>query len=274
MPWPLYSLAFRSCWIGFAALQLQADCVGCLSFLWTKPAINYCFSAILRVSKKWNQFLSSISSLWMRLDLTGARKKANWTSVRSYIRRSKAMLTCAMVENLNPPSIHKSLEFLSRCPNLEYLDARTPIKANELYDLFKGSKRLKTLITSPDIVVPHEFVLKFLTDLPLIERIEIFNTRSSPLRNAQWPQSLPNLKRLTICANEVMLSEINSVYIPGISNVLSSFFCLWSHLLTSYSARVFTQCAILKSCGLSGILCPVSIIRLNSIQKGCHDSGG
>lgn len=162
----------------------------------------------------------------MRLDLTGARKRIHWTAVRSCIRRSKATLTCAVVENLNPPSILKSLEFLSRCPNLEYLDVRVPVKANELYDLFKNSKSLKTLITFRDIVVPHEFVLKFLTDLPLIERVEIFNTRSSPLRNMQWPQTLPNLKHLTICAKEMMVSDINSVYIPGISDVLSFLFYL------------------------------------------------
>ncbi|RJE25838.1 hypothetical protein PHISCL_01814 [Aspergillus sclerotialis] len=167
--------------------------------------------AILRVSKKWDQFLSSIRSFWMRLDLTGARKRVHWTAVRSYIRRSKAMLTCAIVENLNPPSIPKSLEFLSRCPNLEYLDVRVPVKANELYDLFKNSKKLKTLITFRDIVVPHEIVLKFLTDLPLIERVEIFNTRSSPLRNAKWPQTLPNLKYLTICAKEMVRSGLYSM---------------------------------------------------------------
>lgn len=163
-------------------------------------------------------------NLWMRLDLSGARGKIPWTSVRAYIRRSKAMLTGAIVENLSTPSTPKALQLLSRCPNLEYLDIRTPLKSKDFYDLFKSSKRLRTLITSEDIILPHECVVQLLADLPLIERIEIRNTRSSRSPNAQWPRQLPKLKRLLLCAQDVPNSEVNSLNIPGLSDVLSFFF--------------------------------------------------
>lgn len=187
----------------------------------------------------------------MRLDLSGARGKVPWTSVRAYIRRSKAMLTGAVVENLSTPSAPKALELLSRCPNLEYLDVRIPYKPKDFYELFKSSKRLKTLITSKDLILPRECVTRLLTDLPLIERIEIHHTRSSP-SNTQWPKRLPNLKRLFLHAQDVQSSEFNSLYIPGLSDVLPcppSFLAL----LTNYcSARGSIRWATSRSCGLSG----------------------
>lgn len=155
----------------------------------------------------------------MRIDLSGARGKVPWTSVRAYIRRSKAMLTGAIVENLSTPSAPKALELLSRCPNLEYLEVRIPYKPKDFYELFKNSKRLKTLITSKDIILPRECVMRLLTDLPLIERIEIHHTRSSPSSNTQWPKQLPNLKRLLLCAQDVQTSELNSLHVPGLSDV-------------------------------------------------------
>ncbi|RMJ27336.1 hypothetical protein PHISP_01783 [Aspergillus sp. HF37] len=113
--------------------------------------------AILRVSKKWEQFLSSMRSVWMHLDFSRARGKVYWTSVRASIRRSKAMLTGALIANMATPSTPKALQLLSRCPNLEYLELQSPFAGPDFYDLFKDSKRLRTLITSADVYVPEGY---------------------------------------------------------------------------------------------------------------------
>lgn len=142
----------------------------------------------------------------MHLDFSRARGKVNWTSVRACIRRSKAMFTGAVIANMATPSTPKALQLLSRCPNLEYLELQSPFGGADFYDLFKDSKRLRTLITSADVHVPEQYTVKFLTSLPLIERIEIHNInapRHAPMPMPfflQWPRELPNLKRITLGA--------------------------------------------------------------------------
>lgn len=140
----------------------------------------------------------------MRIDLSNARGKIHWTTLSAYIRRSKAMLTGAVVRNLNPRFAHKSLQLLSRCPHLEYLDVSASIGGKELYDLFKGSKKLKTLIASAGLSVSQECLTKFLADLPMIERLEVYDVRTSPNVNLEWPHQLTRLKRLSLRSQQPM----------------------------------------------------------------------
>lgn len=154
--------------------------------------------AILRVSKKWEQFLSSLRNLWMRIDLSNARGKVHWTALSAYIRRSKAMLTDAVVKNLNPRFAQKSLQLLSRCPHLEYLDVSASVSGKEFYDLFKGSKRLRTLIAADGVAIPQAYLSKFLADLPHLERCEVYDARNSLMPHVQWPDECPHLKRLCL----------------------------------------------------------------------------
>ncbi|KAF7594397.1 hypothetical protein BBP40_009378 [Aspergillus hancockii] len=172
--------------------------------------------AILRVSKQWNKFLSSMRDLWMRLDLSGARNKISWASVKACIGRSKAMLTHAVVKNLFPKSIDRVLLFFSRCPKLEYLEIWLPFNCQAFYDLFKGSKRMKTLKISAEMTVSQEYIAKFLASLPLLERIEIFKAKCSPASNVQWPSKLPHLRSITLSTTEGSFpgGHTSALYIP------------------------------------------------------------
>jgi F-box/TPR repeat protein Pof3 len=136
----------------------------------------------------------------MRIDLSDARGKIHWPSVRAYIRRSKAMLTHAIVKNVSTPSTHRVLEFFSRCPNLEHLEIWAQSKPDALYDLYKGSKRLKTLIISGHTALPQETIGKFLQNLPLLERLEVHDAKPSSLARVEWPEKLPSLKSITFGA--------------------------------------------------------------------------
>jgi F-box/TPR repeat protein Pof3 len=145
----------------------------------------------------------------MHLDFSRARGKVYWTSVRAYIRRSKAMLTGALIANMATPSTPKALQLLSRCPNLEYLELRDTFAGADFYDLFKNSKRLRTLITSADAHLSDECSVKLLNTLPLIERIEIHNIKSPRSCSLQWPRELPNLKRITVGTQDYLGKIIN-----------------------------------------------------------------
>ncbi|KAF4213192.1 hypothetical protein CNMCM8980_010482 [Aspergillus fumigatiaffinis] len=196
--------------------------------------------AILRVSKKWDRFLSSIRNLWMRIDLSDARGKIHWPSVRAYIRRSKAMLTHAIVKNVSTPSTQKVLEFFSRCPNLEHLEIWAQCKPDILYDLYKGSKGLKTLIISGHTALPQETIGKFLQTLPLLERLEVHDAKPSNLARVQWPEKLPSLKSITfggMVAASAPDVQAPALHLPqGLSTCLPNL----EELRLSWNPRIFT----------------------------------
>lgn len=155
----------------------------------------------------------------MHIDLTGARGKVPWTAIRSYIRRSKAMLTHATIKNLSPASTPKTLEFLSRCPRLEHLELWVSHDCKDFYQKFKGSKKLKSLVLSADMLVTHEYFGRLVTDLPNLERIALWNLRSSNedlYGPTQWPKCLPNLKSITLASRQIN-PQLNSHDIPVLS---------------------------------------------------------
>lgn len=151
---------------------------------------------MLRVSKGWKQFLTSMTSKWLQIDFTTARGRVAWTSVRSYINYSRAMVTHAVIANISAQSLLKTLEMLSRCPKLEHLELRQACDPQTMYNYFKGAKQLRTFIVSAETTVSHAHVVKILKDLPLLERIAFHRTRSSI--KEPWPLRLPNLKSVTL----------------------------------------------------------------------------
>lgn len=165
----------------------------------------------------------------MNIDLTGARSKVPWTAIRSYIRRSKAMLTHATIKNLSAASTPKTLEFLSRCPRLEHLELWVSHDCKDFYQKFRGSKRLKSLVLSADLPVSNDYFGRLLSDLPKLERIELWNIRSSTMEfydSGQWPKSLPNLKSITLASRQTLpqptAQHMPVLTVPGLSEVSES----------------------------------------------------
>lgn len=190
------------------------------------------FRAILRVCKSWDRFFTSMVNLWMKIDLSSARSKVPWTAVRSYIRRSKAMLTHATIKSLATASTAKSLEFLSRCPRLEHLELWVDADHRDIYEKFKGSKQLKSLTLSPDITFPHDYLGRLLVQLPRLENITIWNTKHSNMQffqSGQWPKKLPNLKSLTLASKHPFPGNIymHALTVPGLDLVFHPFVFLF-----------------------------------------------
>ncbi|KAJ5128369.1 hypothetical protein N7526_006535 [Penicillium atrosanguineum] len=186
--------------------------------------------AILRVCKDWERFFGSMTHLWMEIDLSGARGKVPWTAVRSYIRRSKAMLTRAVIKNLATPSTPKTMEFLSRCPRIEHLELWVDYDFKEFFQKFKGHKQLKSLTLSPDISVTHDNFGRLLIELPHLEHIALWNVRPSTLafiEGGHWPKTLPNLKSITLATQQIPTPPLA---VPGV---------LLPNLLVDIEPRVY-----------------------------------
>lgn len=178
---------------------------------------------ILRVCKDWERFFGAMTHLWMSIDLSGARGKVPWTAIRSYIRRSKAMVTRAIIKNLATASTPKIMEFLSRCPRLEHLELWVDYGYKEFFEKFKGCKQLKSITLSPDIPIPHEYFGRLLVELPRLERIALWNVKPSTygFTNSEWrPLVLPNMKSITLGTRQLASpSQVPALLLPGLGEI-------------------------------------------------------
>ncbi|KAJ5730963.1 uncharacterized protein N7483_005471 [Penicillium malachiteum] len=160
---------------------------------------------IMRVCKGWQRFFGSLSPIWMNLDFSGARGTVSFNAVRSYIRRSRGLLTHATIKSLPVPQIQRSLEFLSRCPHLQHLELWVPYEHKEFFEKFKRCKKIKTLLFSPDLQIPLDSVSRIFNELPKLEKLTIWSCGRPALAAVpigSWPSSLPNLKSFTLAAHQ------------------------------------------------------------------------
>ncbi|KAJ5782112.1 Tetratricopeptide-like helical [Penicillium paradoxum] len=184
--------------------------------------------AILRVCKGWKHFLIGLTSLWMNIDLTGARIRVPWTSIRNYIHRSRAQVTAATITDIAPSAIPKVIDMMSRCPKLEHLAFLAPhTETHEFYPRIKEFQNLKSLSCGPEISLPHLYVGSILSALPKLEkasftRVWDSHTRSSP--PPPWPQNLPNMKSLTIASTQRILPSVNGDYLDVVPGLGSSVY--------------------------------------------------
>ena len=143
----------------------------------------------------------------MHVDLTGARSRVPWTSVRNYIHRSRAQLTNATITNLVPSTTPKVLDMLSRCPQLEHLELMIPHdQPKEFYLKIKDFRRLKSIVCGADISLSHACVGSILSTLSKLEKATFLRVWDNPTRGPRptstWPQHLPNMKSLTIASSQ------------------------------------------------------------------------
>lgn len=136
------------------------------------------------------------------MDFSRARSTVSMPAIRSYIRRSRGLLTHATIDHVIPSAMDKVLELLSRCPDLTYLKVAGRYDGDKLYNLFKASKMLKALIISSDIPVTRSCMMKFLDHLPNLERLEVHQSHQSPDDDHLSSGKLPNLKALALTTPE------------------------------------------------------------------------
>lgn len=160
----------------------------------------------------------------MHVDLTGARSRVPWTSVRSYIHRSRAQLTNATIVNLVPSSTPKVLDMLGRCPKLEHLELMVSHEQpKEFYAKIKEFRHLKSITCGPDIKLSHASIGSILSSLTRLEKAAFFYVWDPPsraLRTASWPQELPHIKSLTIGSSQEDRTGLTfPVVVPSLGSV-------------------------------------------------------
>ncbi|KAJ5121101.1 Tetratricopeptide-like helical [Penicillium bovifimosum] len=205
----------------FTALPLEvADLI--LSYLSFKQ-----IAAIMRVCQGWRRFLIGLSNLWMHVDLTGARSRVPWTSVRDYIHRSRVQVTNATIANVCNSATPKVLQMLSRCPKLEHLEFQVFCGPRDFYPKIQEFRHLKTLVCGPDIKISHACVGSILSTLTKLEKATFFHVwdriTQVPQPTPTWPTYLPNLKSLTLGCSQDSRISLTSTHtfgdvVPGLTS--------------------------------------------------------
>jgi F-box/TPR repeat protein Pof3 len=160
----------------------------------------------------------------MHVDLTGARSRVPWTSVRSYIHRSRVQLTAATIVNIVPSSTPKVLDMLSRCPKLENLALMAAHEQPpDFYAKIIEFRHLKSITCGPDIMLSHGCVGGILSKLPRLEKAAFYHVWDSPSRADRaesWPLNHPNIKSLVIGSSQEDRTGLTfPLVVPGLGGV-------------------------------------------------------
>lgn len=135
------------------------------------------------------------------MDLSGARRTIPFAAIQSYIRKSRGLLTHAVIKSLRVPQVPRSLEFLSRCPHIESLELCVTQDHKEFLEVFKRCKKLKNLFFSADMPIPLDYVGRIFIEFGKLERITVQDctiTTQAGLPLSLWPTHLPNLKSIAL----------------------------------------------------------------------------
>lgn len=203
--------------------ELAEQILGYLNF---RQLMNTCL-----VSKGWSQFIRRTPNLWHHLDLTHARGKVKNAFISRAINTGRSKLTAVTLNNLW--EMDKTLAALVRhCPLEEITLRNTGLLTNDIVELLKPVKNLKTLRIHKAAVMPsralsgiignasatletlacedlsvhqkaHEFRFPHHCNFPNMQRLEL--SWSSEWVGAQLllsklsnPENMPNLRSLKL----------------------------------------------------------------------------
>ena len=160
--------------------------------------VNCVRSKCLRVSKSWNEYLTSMSHLWTNLDLSASKRPVRVSSIKACLRRSKGEITRATLNGIVSLQGGALKLITANCKDLRYLEIRQGFVSASLLEAAPLAHRLDTLILSNQCEVTIDTVVSLLNICRSLSRAE-FHTISEVVRNvAQWPLELDSLKQLRL----------------------------------------------------------------------------
>ena len=92
-------------------------------------------------------------------------------------------------------------------------------------------------MASSNVDISQEYIAKFLSALPLLEKIQFYSTKDSNFSCVQWPTELPNLKHISFVCNNSSMIGLPGIAVPG--PFVDSFPFPFSLPSTSLEVRFF-----------------------------------
>lgn len=159
----------------------------------------------MRVSRKWETYLSSLPHRWTHLDLSipqtrrsGPSKYVSISAIRRYTSRSRSRLTHATLDNIPRACAHKALENVGRSPHLAYLKLQTEFTGLNLVETIRTPINLRTLVISRATCVHPGHFFKILHNFPRLEHLETSVISPREISKYNWPAEMPNLRTISL----------------------------------------------------------------------------
>lgn len=164
---------------------------------------------LLRVSKQWYQFMTSMARLWNRIDLSRAHKAVSVTAIRACIRRSKGGITHATLNHVASVNSDILKHVTSRSKGLRYLEIGDCFSGPSIVKVAPLAQNLSTLILSADLHIALHEVTQILSLFASLERAE-FRSIICTGPVAQW-QIRSKIRVLVLKAAKGMGSPVASL---------------------------------------------------------------
>ncbi|KAI9880788.1 MAG: hypothetical protein M1830_000224 [Pleopsidium flavum] len=153
---------------------------------------------LLRVSKQWNHFLTSMPRFWNHLDLSSARKPVKLTTILACVRRSKGSITHATFNRVATTKSNILKHVTSRAKGLRHIEIMSGFAGSSMIEAAPLARNLTTLIVWSDCGVTLDTITRLLSLCDKLERAEFHSIYSSGAA-AQW-QISSKLRTLTLKA--------------------------------------------------------------------------
>ncbi|KAI9719220.1 MAG: hypothetical protein M1812_003550 [Candelaria pacifica] len=151
----------------------------------------------LGVSKTWNTFLSSMTSLWTELDLSRARKPVRAAAIRACIRRSKGNMTKATLNRVAISDSDILKQLAVTCRRLDHVEVCNGFAGRSILEACPIATNLKTLLLRTGCEVTSGSIEGVIGKCANLERAEFGSVYSHgfPLR---WPTRVLKLRTLRL----------------------------------------------------------------------------
>ncbi|KAI9791747.1 MAG: hypothetical protein M1816_003557 [Peltula sp. TS41687] len=152
----------------------------------------------LRVSKGWNEYLTSITKLWTNLDLSHAKRPVRVASVKACLRRSRGDITRATLNGLVTLQGGILKLITANCRELQSLEICQGLVSASLLEAAPLAHRLDTLILSKQCEVTIDTVMYLLKTCRDLSKAEFHTISEMGNSVAQWPTDMVSLKELRL----------------------------------------------------------------------------
>ncbi|EPS43197.1 hypothetical protein H072_2815 [Dactylellina haptotyla CBS 200.50] len=213
--------------------------------------------AMQRVSKTWQNVISSNARFWATLDFSHAKKPISRSALKNCINKSKYTLTKATLNRIHNFNDTTVIDMVSVCKDLEYMKVMDGFMGSSLTRAMELTKSLKTLILHCQIpygtfealintelplehleclrLGPIEGTLGFVKKEPclalkrLLVNFAADGEKQRSMHMGQLIPLLPNVQELQLCKIKVEIEKIDLTTLER----LEIFVCRHSELRTT-----------------------------------------
>lgn len=146
------------------------------------------------VSKSWKGLLSSMSGLWIDLDLSEARRCVLFSSIMLYATYARHNLRSISLSHMDLQSEKSLLRILRKCRNLTSITINgVGLLSESLLTAMNTTTSLTELHLGAEVMILEDTIRQIMLQIPTLQCVAFLAVTLSKTRQGAWPHILPNL---------------------------------------------------------------------------------